>query len=266
MVDFRILGPLEVISDDGTKAKVPPRERAFLAVLLLFAGVPCSREMLVRVLWGDSAPADPAAALRVCASRARRALGPANCVTTLDGGFRADPAPGELDLARFRSLLSEADTAGGRGDMANAASALERALACWAYPPLADLPDSPEVAAERARLLGQRRLAELALTDTLLALGQHERIVADLHAMVVAYPLSERAWAQLMVALHLCGRRSEALAAYAKARSALRPPRGGDPRGELQAVLSMVLEDWPPEEAARSLTGSLWHRPAAQAP
>ena len=136
--------------------------------------------------------------------------------------------------------------AGRDGDLERAAAALERALACWRQPPLADIPDVAEVAGERACLLEQRRLTELALADILLALGRHERVVADLHARVVAYPLSMRAWAQLMLALYQCGRRSEALAAYTRARQALRAHPAAGQGDELQAVLGTVLDDRPP--------------------
>jgi DNA-binding SARP family transcriptional activator len=249
-VDYRILGPLEIMSDDGLP--VTPRgrrERALVAVLLLYAGSPCRRDLLVRALWGYEPPADPATALRVCVCRARSAVGQGLHLVTLDGAYRADPPPGGLDLARFRDLLAEAGSKGRHGDLPCAMAALQLALACWRQPPLADIPDVPEVASERACLLEQRRLAELALADVLLTLGQHERIVPDLHARVVADPLSVRAWTQLMLALNRCGRRSEALAAYARARHALREHPAAQ-AGELQAVLAVVLEDQPPGGAA----------------
>src|SRR5579872_7150769 len=78
---FRVLGPLEVVLLDGQAVPIPARgERAMLAVLLLFAGQPCSQDLLARALWADRLPEHPAAALRVSASRLGRSLGPANCL------------------------------------------------------------------------------------------------------------------------------------------------------------------------------------------
>ncbi len=258
-MDFRILGPLEIISGDGTP--VTPRrfrERTLAAVLLLFAGFPCSREMLVRALWGDGAPADPAAALRVCVCRTRRALGPANCLTTLDGALRADPAPGDLDLTRFRQARHAAERMLQHSRLRPASAELQRALDCWRSPALAELPDSLEIAAERARLMEQRRTIELTLADVLLELGDHDRILADLHERVVTEPLCERGWAQLITALHLGGRRREALAAYSRARVILVRSLGTEPGAELQHLLQLVLDGRPPESRyfALSVTGN----------
>lgn len=251
-MDFRILGPLEVTLDAGP-VRIRRRERELLSVLLLYSGWPCSKEMLARALWGDTLPDDPQATLRVCVSRARSALGkrPAACLVTLDGAYRADPPPGSLDLHRFRDLLSQAAAAEGRGDLRQAADLLGRALRCWRLPPLADLPSSPEIEAEKACLLEQRRLTELDHADLLLDLGLHEQIVADLHARVIADQRCERGWAQLILALHRCGRRGEALAHYAKARAALSAEYGARPGSDLQAILSAVLDDDGPAVSRR---------------
>ena len=241
-MEFRILGPTEAVSDEGLVMPLHRPPRALLSVLLLFAGSPCSRDLLVRALWDDRQPGDPGAALRVSVSRLRRALGPADCVTTVAGGYQADPPGGSVDLGRFRDLHSQSEAATAAGDLRSAAAALERALALWRYPPLIDMPDAPEIAAETACLLELRRLAEYDLADLLLDLGDHERIVADMRGRVVADPRSERAWAQLMLALHRCGRRGEALNAYAKATKALAADNGARPGADLQEILRVVLE------------------------
>jgi hypothetical protein len=61
------------------------------------------------------------------------------------------------------------------GHLRPAGEALEQALACWRNPPLPDLPDAPEVAAQCTWLLKERELAWLTLADILLALGDHGR-------------------------------------------------------------------------------------------
>jgi DNA-binding SARP family transcriptional activator len=246
-MEFRILGPFDILADNGEPLPLPRRrERELLSVLLLFAGLPCSRELLARALWGDSQPADPEAALRVCVCRARKVSGFADRLTVLPAGYRADPGTARVDVIRFRYLRERAGRQLGLGDLPGAASSLQDALGCWRDPPLAGLPAIPETDAEAARLLEQRRLAELSLADIMLDLGEHERIVADLHARVVADPLCERSWEQLMLALYRCGRRSEALAAYSRARAALVCELGTGPGAPVQALLSQILNDVPP--------------------
>jgi DNA-binding SARP family transcriptional activator len=74
-VEFRILGPLEVWHD-GTPLRVTgDRQRALLAILLLYAGEVVSADQLMDDLWGDALPAAGITALRVRVSRLRKALG-----------------------------------------------------------------------------------------------------------------------------------------------------------------------------------------------
>ena len=74
-MEFRILGPLEVIGDDGASVAVGgSRERGVLALLLLSANRVVPSERLAADLWGDRAPEGAAHALRVHVSRLRRAL------------------------------------------------------------------------------------------------------------------------------------------------------------------------------------------------
>jgi DNA-binding SARP family transcriptional activator len=239
-MEYRVLGSLDVIRDDGSHAVFGRLERRLTAVLLVFAGDACSRDMLIRALWGDSPPARPDRALGICLCRARAAIGPGSCLRSLDelgvvklrsgSALCAVPRQDELDLARFTQLRGAALRLLEHGHLRPASQALEQALACWHEPappgvdagktltcwrdpPLADLPDAPEAAARRTRLLEQRNAAWLTLADVLLELGDHARLLPRLRAKVIADPICERAWAQLMLALHQAGRRGEALAA-----------------------------------------------------
>jgi DNA-binding SARP family transcriptional activator len=264
-LQYGVLGYLTVVRDDGVAPYLPRKQRELVAVLLLYAGEPCTRDMLVHTLWGDRLPASPERALQVCLCRARSALGPGGCLRTLDdGALCAEPGPDDLDLTRFWQLR----TAGMRhlehGHLRPAGLAFQQALACWPdpprpgvrleqappwacwrEPPLADLPDAPEVAGQRTRLLKERELAWLTLADILLALGEHDRLLPDLHAGVVTEPLCERSWAQLMLALHQSGRSGEALAAYSKARAEIIRALGTEPGAELQRLRDLILSGHP---------------------
>ena len=160
-MEFRVLGPLEVTDDDGARISFRPRERALVAVLFVFAGRWCPRDLLLHAVWGARQPANPPAALRLCVWRADRALG-GGFLENLNGAsrpgagkpsaraYRAVLAPGDLDLHLFRHEREAAARLLEEGQLELASEALERALGCWRDPPLDDLPDAPEVAAERA--------------------------------------------------------------------------------------------------------------------
>jgi DNA-binding SARP family transcriptional activator len=73
-VDFRILGPLQVLDREGEVPLGSPKERAVLAVLLLHAGAVVSRQRLIDALWGDLPPPTAAKALNVHVSQLRKTL------------------------------------------------------------------------------------------------------------------------------------------------------------------------------------------------
>ena len=74
-MEFRLLGPLEVVDDRGTVALRAAKPRAVLAVLLLHANQPVSAERLAAALWGDEVQPDAVRTVRVYVSRLRAALG-----------------------------------------------------------------------------------------------------------------------------------------------------------------------------------------------
>ena len=138
-MDFRLLGPLEVVGDDGREIAVKAgKERALLAVLLLRANELVSSDVLVEELWGESPPATAHKMVQNAVSSLRRALGANGRLETQRGGYRLKLADGERDVDRF-----EARVARGRARMAadpdGAATALREALELWRGSPSADL-------------------------------------------------------------------------------------------------------------------------------
>jgi DNA-binding SARP family transcriptional activator len=252
-VEYRVLGPLEVTRDDGELIRFGPRQRQLLAVLLLLAWSPVSRDTLARALWGDQPPAEIPGQLALVLFRARRALGSGgNRLRTLpDGYYLADPLADQFDLGRFWNLRAEAERLARGSKLQEASAALLEALNCWRDPMLTGLPEAPEVEAQRARLMEERHLTELARADILLELGEHDQILPWLHAQAHADPLGERSWAQFMLALHQSGRRAAALAAYSEIRAALIRSYGTEPGAELQDLLRLVRD--------QTATAVAWH-------
>jgi DNA-binding SARP family transcriptional activator len=74
MIDYRILGPLEVTADGQVIEVGGPRLRALLVILLLRANEPVPRDVLVHELWGELPPAGAQHSLDVYVSRLRKSL------------------------------------------------------------------------------------------------------------------------------------------------------------------------------------------------
>ena len=139
MIEFRILGSLEVVERDRLLALGSPQQRALLAVLLLHRGDPVSSDRLIDELWGEQAPASAIKIVQGYVSNLRKVLGDGLLITR----GRGVPAA-RLSLARLTwtalSRLSRKVDGRRRKAMPRAAAArLRDALGLWRGPPLADL-------------------------------------------------------------------------------------------------------------------------------
>jgi DNA-binding SARP family transcriptional activator len=245
-MDFGILGPLEV-RRDGVPIEVPgTRQRAVLAALLLSANQVVSSERLLDDVWGEDLPSAGATALRVRISQLRRALAPdGDLIATRSPGYVINLEPRQLDMHSFERLVREGDQALARGDATAAAAPLEEALALWRGPALADFPYAVFAQGPIRRLEELRMSAREQLIGAQLALGDHQRLLAELQELVSEHPLRERLWAHLMLALYRNGRQAEALEAYRRARRTLAEEVGIEPGPELRALEHSILNQAP---------------------
>ena len=113
MVEFRILGPLEVVEDDRPLVLGGPKQRALLAVLLLHRGEVVSTDRLIDQLWGERPPASAAKSVQVYVSNLRKALGD-GLLATRGRGYLLHAANGTLD--RFEALVAQGRDALEGGD------------------------------------------------------------------------------------------------------------------------------------------------------
>jgi DNA-binding SARP family transcriptional activator len=217
-MEFRILGPLEVVVDDDVVSLRGSKQRALLTILLLSANEVVSVDRLIDDLWGVQSPESGVTALQVRVSQLRKALGPLGALlVTRPPGYVIRLERDQLDLHRFERLVGEADSA----EPAVSAAKLREALALWRGPALAD------VAYESFSQPAIVRLEELRLAalekriEADLSLGRHGELIAELEALVAEHPLRERLRGQLMLALYRCARQADALAAYQAIRKRL---------------------------------------------
>jgi DNA-binding SARP family transcriptional activator len=252
-VDFRVLGPVEVRAEGRPLAVPGARQRALLAVLLLSAGEPVSRERVIADLWGERPPDGAVKTVQAVVSRLRRALGgEATRLVTSAAGYRLRVEPDELDLGRFERLCEDGRRALAAGRPERAAARLRAALEEWRGPPLADVALEPFASPEIARLEDLRAAAVEDRVEADLALGRGAELVAELEGLVEREPLRERLRGQLMLALYRAGRQGEALDAYREAVRTLDAELGLHPGPELKRLQQAILAHDPALLQARA--------------
>src|SRR5919198_5009786 len=221
-MEFRILGPLQVLDEGRELPLGGAKQRALLAVLLLDRNRVVSRDRLIDELWHTDPPETAPTALQVYVSQLRKTLG-RDLILTQPPGYLIRVGDGELDLHRFERLVARARAE----EPAQAARLLREGLALWRGAPLAELGDS-FARAERARLEEQQLAALEQRVEAQLALGRHAELVPELEGLVREQPLRERPRGQLMLALYRCGRQADALEVYRSGRRLL----GEEPRAQ----------------------------------
>jgi DNA-binding SARP family transcriptional activator len=256
---YRVLGPLRVWDGTAWSQVRAAQPRLVLAVLLAEAGQVVSTERLIDEIWGEQPPRSAWNSVHGYVARLRRLLGagPDGPLLTRDHGYELAVRDGELDAAVFGTLVDAGRRAAAEGRRDTALSTLSEGLALWRGPALADVPDSVTMVAEAARL-DQARLGALEQRiDVLLELGRHAATVEELRQLVATHPLRERLWARLVLALHRCGRRGEALDTYQQARATLAAELGVEPGAELRELQQAILTDDPALAASAPAGGEV---------
>src|SRR3954454_2426302 len=252
MLEFRILGPLEVLHDDRTIELGGARQRAVLTILLLHRGETVSVDRIVDLLWGGRPPPTAIKTVQVYVSHLRRAL-VEDFIVSSRGGYSLLVDAKGVDALRFERLVDEGRAA---GDPRLAAELFRAGLALWRGPALGDLAYERFAQDEAARLEELRVAAVEERVEADLRLGRHAALVAELEGLVREHPLRERLRAQQMLALYRSGRQAEALESFQEARRALVDELGLEPGRELreleQAILAQDPALHPPRLPARA--------------
>jgi DNA-binding SARP family transcriptional activator len=255
-LDFRILGPLEVVND-GVPLPLPGgKPRLLLAALLVDANHVVSTDRLFEVLWGADVRDSAHNLLQTYVSHLRDALepqrsrrAPSRHLLTREPGYVLAVDRERLDAARFERLARE-----GRRALADspetAARRLREALALWRGDALADFTFEPFAQAAIARLTELRLAANEDRVQADLALGAHAELCGELAQLVAQHTLRERLWGQLMIALYRSDRQADALAAFRALRATLVDQLGIEPSPALVRLNDAILKQSPELEWA----------------
>ena len=126
-LEYRVLGPVQVLADGEPLLLGGTQQRALLAILVLNANRAVSTDQLIESLWPRKPPGRPQTAVQGYVSALRKLLG-RDAIETVGGGYMLRASPDRLDLELFERLLSEAHAQLDAGDAGGAAETCRRAL------------------------------------------------------------------------------------------------------------------------------------------
>lgn len=233
---------------DGVPVKLGAlRRKALLGLLILQPDCVVSVDSVTGALWHGEPPPTAGAMIQSYVSRLRAALDPGrdgrrtDClVETVDGGYLLRSGHVAVDLVEWRRLAGLARSAIRTGDVENACSLFERALALWRGEVAADVPllrGHPVVVGveqEHAAVVVEYARAASAR-------GRHDRVLPHLLSLVDRAPLDERAHACLMIALAGTGQQGTALELFERLRRRLDEQLGVLPAEVLTEAHARVL-------------------------
>ncbi|MEU1756879.1 BTAD domain-containing putative transcriptional regulator [Micromonospora matsumotoense] len=252
-MEFRVLGNLETWAG-CVLPPLRPRQERLLARLLLTPNTFVSIGALAEALWDGEPPDSAERQVQNAASQLRQAWQQAGVpnakrvIHTARGGYRLEIALDQLDLYRFRDLVSRATVLKEAGDVTGAARTLREALALWRGPAFAGI-RSGVIEADAARINEERHVAWEECVRLELRLGRHGRVLTELVGLVAEFPFREQLTGLLMLALYRSGRQKDALRAYQETRARLGEELGIDPGPNLRELHEQVLRNDPALDA-----------------
>lgn len=242
---YEVLGYLRIVGPNGVSALRSHKCEVVLASLLARAGRVVPAEQLCEELWGEHPPRRATATLYVYISHLRKFLtdvqrGRAPIVTK-SSGYLISTGDDELDSLEFQILVERGRMQFLAAQYEAAASSFEQAQSLWRGPALEGLSDGP-IVHEHTTWLEQTRFECVdLLAESYLKLNRYREVISLLRVFTIEQPLREDFYRNLMLALHLSGRRAEALQIYDTARRQLNEELGLEPCGPLRELHHDIL-------------------------
>ncbi|MFG3410106.1 AfsR/SARP family transcriptional regulator [Streptomyces sp. NPDC048142] len=147
----------------------------------------------------------------------------------------------EVDVLVFERFVRRAQWEFTQGSTERAADNLSRAQRLWRGPMLSNVPIGGVLTGRTAHL-DELRIRALELrVEVENRLGRYREFLPELRSLVNDHPLHEWFHGQLISALHLAGRRGEALQAYQNLYDILKRELGLEPSDEVQRLQFEIL-------------------------
>ncbi|MFD6393985.1 BTAD domain-containing putative transcriptional regulator [Nocardia sp. NPDC055029] len=242
-MDVRVLGPVQLLVNNRSLPIGGRKSRAVLAALVVHRRRVFSSTALADAVWDGNPPTTYGASLQVSVSNLRKALRAEKIeaeriLRTVAPGYLLDITEEQCDVGRFEM----ARAAAARATSPAAAAGLYRsALSEWKGEALADL-RGLSFADEFATALDEDRWqAASARIEADIGCGKASAVIGELRSLINEQPLREPLWGQLITALYLSGRQTDALEECRKVRAILSEQLGIDPSPELTQLEQQVL-------------------------
>lgn len=258
LVEFRLLGPVEIWTGDRLVNAGEPRRRAVLAALLFDAGTVVPSTTLIDRVWGEEPPARAVKTLGTHVTRIRRVLEEAAgdaeplVLASQTGGYRLAVDREQVDLHRFRRLVRDARDPATAGE--RRVTMLREAMTLWRGEPLTGIPGD-WASRTRDHLVQERLGATVAWADAELEVDNAAAVLAPLAELAGEHPMMEPLTAALMRALVAAGRPGEALERCRAHRQRLIDEQGIEQGPQLRALYDAILrgdeQPAPQRDAAR---------------
>jgi DNA-binding SARP family transcriptional activator len=246
-VEFKILGPLEIVAGAERLDLGGTRQQTVAATLLLSANEIVTMDRLLDAIYGEDLPPTARSQAQISISSLRRLFAPHTrepVISTQALGYVIRVADGELDSRRFEELVAAARAAHKADNVDLAVAKYRDALRLWRGPALDGI-DSQLIRAAASRLDEQHIATNEDRITLELELGRHHELVGELTELVEEFPLRERLRGHLMLALYRCDRTAEALQVYRQTRRTLIDELGIEPGERLQKLEHAILTSDP---------------------
>ncbi len=250
LLDFGLLGPLEMSVDGAPVPLGTPKQRAVLAMLLMNRNSPVGVDRLITALWEGLPPSGARASIHSYVSNLRKLLSgagidPRVVLAAAPPGYRLSVRESGCDLGRFIAEKTAGVQAAAVGRFEEASRHLSAALAEWRGQVLEDLLDFQFVDTFATSLVEEKILVHTARAEAEIACGRAFDVITELEALTAEHPYREPLWAQLITAYYMTDRQSDALAAYRRVKTTLAEELGIDPGLTLRALNERILRQEP---------------------
>jgi predicted ATPase/DNA-binding SARP family transcriptional activator len=269
LLEFHVLGALEIFGPEGDLIVVSSRkQRALLLYLLVNRGRVCSADRILDAVWEEDTPTIKAVQFHLSKLRdvlePRRARGSdGTVIATTPAGYVIDPASIKLDADRFERDVADALQIAQNNPL-QASAELAAALAMWNGVALSDVSYLTFAQLEAQRLEQLKLECLERRIDLDIELGSAQALTGELEVLVREHPLREPFWGQLMLCLYRSGRQAEALRVYQEAHRTLGEELGLEPSIALRSLESQMLRQDPELNpviaAAETTRGNVDHR------
>jgi DNA-binding SARP family transcriptional activator len=242
-MDFRILGPLEVLQGDKAANVGRSRQLTVLALLLLEEGSVVSSERLMDAVWDGVLPRTARNQIQICVTSLRKMMsadGDTSRLVTQHPGYLLKLDNDYFDLREFESGVAAARQLLDAGGYAESARQFRTALSLWRGPALSGV--NSKALQSHIIYLEEMRLASTeACLQAEFRIKSPGELVPELTRLVNDYPLQEHLQAMLITALYEAGRQAEALDAYRAAHQVMVEGFGIEPSQNLQLLHMAIL-------------------------